>query len=393
MLVPVIGILQVGAQAYADRYTYLPQIGIIVAATWAAAHWAAPSRNRLIALRAIAVLTLGALSVAASRQAGYWRNSETLWDHTLECTTNNPTAHNDLGIVLSLQGRFDEAMAQFNEALRIFPLYANAHCNLGYTLFLRGRTQEAIAQCNDALQINPSFAQAHYVLGNALLKAGRTEEAIAHFREASRINPTDADAFNSLGNALLHLGRAEEAIAQYRAALQINPTVAATHMNLGFAFYLHGEPQQAVVQCEEALRINPALGNAHYIIANALLQQGQPGEAIAHLKQAHENDPADLAAQNQLAWLLATTPQLTLRDGPTALQLAAQARQSSGGRDPMILRTLAAAYAQTGQFPNALQAAQLARQQAQAQNKPSLTAALTREIQLYQSGHPYEDAH
>jgi tetratricopeptide (TPR) repeat protein len=325
MLVPVIGILQVGQQAYADRYTYLPQIGLCLGGTWAAAALATRRRYCRVALGGVALAILCTLLVSARRQTSYWRDSETLWTHTLACTTDNATAHYELGMAMFYQGRIEEAVAQYNETLRIDPGYESAHNNLGNILFQQGRTGEAVIQFSEALSINPSDAEAHYNLGNAVFSDGRIDEAIT----------------------------------QYRAALQINPSYADAHNNLG----------------------------------KALIEQGRDSEAIDELEEAVALQSADAPTRNNLAWLLATAPQSSIRNGTRAVQLATEASQSTGGNNPIFLHTLAAAYAEAGQFPAAVHTAQRALQLIQGPSNPALADALRREIKLYEAGRPFEEAH
>jgi tetratricopeptide (TPR) repeat protein len=275
MLVPVIGIVQVGQQAYADRYTYLPGIGPCIAATWLAADWAGSGHARRLVLGTVAAVALCALSLAAWHQAAYWRDSETLWLHTLECTTHNSVAHNNLGLAWFQQGRTEEAIAEYRQALRIDPNAAEAHNDLGVALFQQGRAPEALAEYRQALA-GPFAAQAHNNLGNALSRQGRPQDAIAEYREALRIKPYYADAIANLGNVLLQQGRTEEAIAQYREALSINPADAHTHNNLGVALRRQGKLDEAIAEYRQALRIDPADPSVQADLNNALLQQAQP---------------------------------------------------------------------------------------------------------------------
>jgi protein O-mannosyl-transferase len=233
-LVPVIGIFQVGLQAYADRYTYLPEIGLCVAGTWAAVDLAGRRRFSRMALGGIASVILCALLVSARRQTAYWRDSETLWRHTLGCTAGNYLAHYELGMVMLYQGRIDEAIAQYQAALQINPSYAAAYNNLGNTLLMEGRTGEAIAQFGELLKINPSSAEAHYNLGNALSSQGRTDEAIAEYRAALQLNPSYALAHNNLGKALIEQGKEGEAIEQMEQAVALQPASAETRNNLAW---------------------------------------------------------------------------------------------------------------------------------------------------------------
>jgi len=494
MLVPVIGILQVGVQAYADRYTYLPQIGLCIAGTWAVADWIGERRRLRLLFDGIAVVALCALTVASIRQAAFWRNSISLWSHALECTTGNSLAHSSYGLELQRQGRFDEAIAQYRDALvinptsksaclglaialsqkgrpeeaaamyrkylRIVPDNEEALDNLGYALFQMGRTDDAIQCYLSALKIKPGYAKAHGNLGVALIKQSHADAAIAEFRESLRINPKDADASENLGNALLDQGHTQEAISQYRETLRIDPASAKACYDLGVALQKLGQTQEAVTKYRDALRINPAYTDARLNLGIFLMQQGRAEEGIAEFRSAVQHDPASIAAhinlgkallqqkqtedavaefrevarlspadagaevnlagvlmrlghveeaiahmrkaldlqpananlQNNLAWVLATAPQPSLRDGARAVQLATQASQATGGNNSLVLRTLAAAYAEAGKFPDAVQTAQNALQLAGAQSNTAVADALRRELKLYEAGRKYEDA-
>jgi tetratricopeptide (TPR) repeat protein len=422
MLVPVIGLVQISTYAHADRYTYLPQIGLYLAGTWMVADWVGQGRARRVTLGAAALTILSALLVAAWHQTTYWRDSETLWTHTLECTEDNYVAHynlgtamlddgrtddaiaqfnktleinstyvdarNNLGMAFVKQGRMDQAISEFREAVKIDPSDGDAHNNLGMALDQQGRTQEAIAEYREAVKINPANADACYNLGMALDGQGRTEDAIAAYREALRINPGDADTHSNLGGALLEEGRVDEAVAQYREASRIHPADARAHSDLAEALSRQGGAEDAIAEYREALGINPAEVEAGNSLGNLLLSQGRTAEAIDALRKALEHQPANATIQNTLAWILATASQPSLRNGAGAVQLATQASQSSGGGNPVFLDTLAAAYAEAGRFPEAIQTAQKALKLAEAQSNAALAATLSGEIKLYQAGRP-----
>ena len=206
MLVPVIGILQIGEQAFADRYTYLPQIGLYVGVTWAVADWSKEWRYRRWILSVLSGCVIMALIACARIQTAYWRNSESLWTHALACTKRNAIAHNNLGTALLQRGLIEEAIIQYREAVRINPAYSGAHYNLGAALLQRGQAEEAIAQYREAVRINPAYSEAHNNLGNALFQKGQAEEAIAQYREAVRINPDYLEAMNNLAYSLATAG-------------------------------------------------------------------------------------------------------------------------------------------------------------------------------------------
>ena len=279
MLAPVIGIVQVGAQARADRYTYLPQIGLYLLLTWAAADLCAGWRHRRVVLGGGSTIILMALIFCARAQTVYWRNSESLWTHTLACTSDNFIGHNNLGTALLKTGNADEAMVHYQMALEINPDYAEAHYNLGYALLKMGNVDEAIAHFQKALQIKPDYAEAHNNLGYALIQKGSVDEAIPHFQKALQIKPDYADAHNNLGNILLEKGSVDEAIIHFQKALQIKPDDADAHNNLGTALLQKGKVDEAITHYQKALQINPDFVEAHKNLSNALLQKGKRGRS------------------------------------------------------------------------------------------------------------------
>jgi Flp pilus assembly protein TadD len=323
MLMPVIGLVQAGTQARADRYTYLPQIGLYVALTWAAAESLAFWRHRRWILGGGAAIILAVLMAVACAQTRYWHDSESLWTHTLTCTSHNSLAEYNLGDALLHKGRMDEAITHCQLALEIRPGYSDAHNCLGFALLQKGQVDEAMSQFQEALKIQPALASAHNNLGMALLNAGRVDEAITHFRNALETEPGLAESHNNLGVALLRKGRVEEAVAHYQKALELQPDYAG--------------------------------------------------------------------ANNNLAWVLATSPQASLRNGARAVELAQRANQLSSAGNLVILRTLAAAYAEAGRFPEAIATAGQALQLANDQSKTAWANALQSEIRLYQARQPFRD--
>ncbi len=291
MLLPVIGILQVGAQARADRYTYLSFIGLFLMITWTVGDLCPLWRYRKLVLGALMAMVLLILTVCTSVQIAYWRNSELLWIHTLACTSDNYIAHNNLGIALLQKGHVDEAIAQYQKALQINSNYAELHYNFGIALLQKGHVDEAIAQYQMALQLKPGYAEAHINLGIALLKTGKGDEAITHFQEALQIKPDNTEAHINLGIALLQKGHVDEAVVQFQTALQIKPDDATVHINLGNALLKKGNVDEAIVHYQKALEIKPGDTEACYNLGNALLQKGKVDEAIAHYQKALQINP------------------------------------------------------------------------------------------------------
>jgi protein O-mannosyl-transferase len=328
MLVPVIGLIQVGEQAHADRYTYLPQIGLYIMIAWTVGDMLlepTPRAGRALVgvVAAIAIVSLG---VRAIGQASYWKNSETLWSHTLAVTGENDVAHNNLGFLFLRSGELDKAISQFQAALNIRSRNTETHYSLG----------AALIQSN---------------LGNALARKQLWDESIDHLQEAVRLRPDYADAYFNLGSVLFQQGRIDQAIAQWQKALAIRPRDAEAHRN----------------------------------VASALRKQGNVKGAIAEYEQALNIVPEDSVALNNLAWILATSSDASMRDGARAVTLALKAVQVSGGRDPNFVRTLAAARAEAGQFAEAVATAEAAKALARTQSKPELASRLEEEIALYRA--------
>jgi tetratricopeptide (TPR) repeat protein len=296
-LVPTIGLIQVGSQVMADRFLYLPQIGLCIAVVWGAAHLAGlwPSRRWLFGVGG--ALAVAGLMVCAWGQTRYWRNSETLWTRTLACSSHNPLAHNNLGDALVERGQADMAIVQYQMALDNKPDYAEAHYNLANVLVKRGQADAAMTHFRTALEIRPDYAEAHNNFGLALADRGEADEAMAHYRKALEIKPDFASAHYNLGLVLAHRGEMEEAMVHYRKALEIEPDYAEAHNNFGKALADRGQADEAIAHFRKSLETKPDNAQAHCNLALALAGQGRIDEALEHYRQA-----LDLAiAQNQKA--------------------------------------------------------------------------------------------
>lgn len=209
-LVPVIGLVQVGSQAMADRYTYVPLIGIFILIVWGTCELASNWPQGKIAFALLATTVISSLVVTTRLQLSYWANNVTLFRHAVAVTANNYLAHNNLGVVLSDKGQRGEAIAHYKEALAINPDYPSAHNNLGFELFVQGELDRAIFHFSEALRLNPDFMDAHNNLGVALIKMKKPEEAIYHFRQALRIEPDNVGVEYNLRKALRSVGRRRE---------------------------------------------------------------------------------------------------------------------------------------------------------------------------------------
>jgi tetratricopeptide (TPR) repeat protein len=232
MLVPVIGIVQVGAQSRADRYMYVPLVGLTIAIIWAAADWLElhPALQHAAAAAVGAVLLV--FAAGTWHQAGYWKDSRTLFEHTLAITERNYIIRNNLGVILARDGDAKGAMDQYRQAIAINPEYAEAHANLGHVLLRAGQFEAARSQLLEALRLKPSFAMAHADLGVLNAAGGNYQEAIGHLSESLRLDPDDAEAHSNLCFVLQHAGRVDEAIVHCREALRLRPDFPSAEYNL-----------------------------------------------------------------------------------------------------------------------------------------------------------------
>jgi tetratricopeptide (TPR) repeat protein len=376
----------------ADHYQYVASIGLITLFSAGLAHLAGYLKQRRPWLEVMVCLgLLLALGTLTWRQARIYYNAETLWQTTIRRNPGCWMACNNLGLDYFQQGQVDDAIAQYQRAMAIQPNDAQAHYNLGLVYFRQGWMDEAIAQYQTALAIQPDYANAHNNLGLIYSRLGRMDEAIAQYQTALTITPNVADVHYNLGNALLRRGRTDDAIAQYQKALVIDPDDAKARSNLGGALLQQGRMDEAITQYQTVLAITPDPADAHYNLGNALLQRGRMDEAIAQYQTALAIQPDHLEVQNGLAWVLATCQQASLRNGHKAVELAQRANQLSGGGNPVILCTLAAAYAETGRFPEAEATGKSALQLAKAQSNTALANVLESQLKLYQASIPFHD--
>jgi len=299
-LVPVIGLVQVGGQAMADRYAYLPSLGMLILAVWGACELSRQWRGRRIVWSATGFAATVVCLVLTRQQLGYWQSSETLFQHAIAVTENNYFAHYGLGTALFVKGQTEEAINQYQEAIRLKPDYAEAYDNLGAAFDKQGQLDEAIRQYQETIRIAPGYAQAHYNLGTALGRTGRMDEAIKEFQEAIRLNPDYPDAHNNLGIALLNKDQIDKAIGQFQDAIRLNPSNAAAHNNLGTALDQQGQLDEAIRQYREAIRINPDYADAHNNLGLDLDKQGQLDEAIGQYQEAIRLNPDFAEAYHNL---------------------------------------------------------------------------------------------
>ena len=301
VLVPVIGLVQAGPQAMADRFTYLPLIGLFMVIAYGLPDILAGWSWRRVALSTSAGLVLLACTVTTLSQVKLWQNSIRLFNHALKVTVNNPIIHNNLGVALAAQGRSEDAIAHYVEALRLKPYFAEAHNNLGNALDRQEKYQEAIDHYTESLRIKPNFAKAHNNLGIALGRQGKNQEAITHYMEALRIKPDYAEAYNNLGVALGRQGKNQEAVGYYMEALRIKPDYADAHYNLGNALARQERFQEAIPHFVAVLHVNPNDAEVHCNLGLALAEQGKTQQAITHYIEVLRIKPDFAAAHFYLA--------------------------------------------------------------------------------------------
>jgi tetratricopeptide (TPR) repeat protein len=312
---------------------------------------------------------------------------------TLEIAPTYPKALQNLGAELALQGKLDEAISLFERAIASEPEYAEAHFNLAVALTTKGDIAAAIHHYQDALAIKPDNAETHKNLGMLLWRQGDPTAASREFRAAIRLDPDFVKPRAALAGLLLQQGRLNEADAEARRATEISPRAAEPHAALGDVLAAQGRPDAAIAEYRRATEIDPEAAECNFHMALLLESQGKTADALLHLQQAAGLQPNRPEFLSRLAWILATTPDESLRDGATALELAKRAMQLTGGRDPLVLATRAAAEAEAGRYPQAVEFAELAISAAGTlANQEAFIAAVREQLKLYELGMPYRAA-
>lgn len=304
MLVPVIGLVQVGWQAHADRYTYLPQIGLYLIVAWGAGEFVRRGQIRRSFVGIALALVLVSLAVIAWRQVGYWNSSVRLWRHTLAVTQNNDVAERGLGTALLLAGDVEGAIRHDRLALKIRPGDPNGLTNLANALFQHQELPEAIERYREVLRLHPNDNEIHRSLGKALWQSGARAAAMMEFRAALRLRPNDADAAFCLGNAFLQERKLPQAIDYFRRAIATQNNHLGAHFNLAIALRKNGQLDDAIAESRQAVRLQPQNADAHNNLALALLQKGRVHEAIAEWQMAVHLRPKNAAMRNNLALAL-----------------------------------------------------------------------------------------
>jgi tetratricopeptide (TPR) repeat protein len=302
-LVPVIGIVQVGEQAMADRYMYIPMIGIFIALAWGLSDLMKNGKQKLFPILAGTVIPI--LVVLAWVQVSHWNNGITLFKHAISVTENeSPSfviAYNNLGYALASEKRYEEAVLQYRQGIKINPHYSKAHNNLGHALSEQKKYAEAIGYYQKAINIEANYAEAYNNLANALGQMGKLEESIVHYNKAIHFKSDYAEAHYNLGIALGKQGQPKGAIVQYRKALQIKPDFVLAHNNLASLLGQRGDSEGAIKHYQQAITLDPEFAKAHNNLGSMLAQQGNFEESMKYFERAIKIDPNYIAAQKNLA--------------------------------------------------------------------------------------------
>jgi len=351
----------------------------------------AGSRPRLVLSCGLCGILLVSLGFLTWRQTAEYHNLFALYTATLQKNPGCWMAHYNLGIVLGEQGEAEQAIDHYRRAVDLRPDYAEAHYNLGRLLVEQGQFDDAIAHYEKAAAINPADAEAQNNLGVTLFGIGRAEDAIAHYQKALEIRPDYAEASCNLASALIAKGDFDGAIVRYTACLAAIPDQEEARYNLANALLRKGRIDEAIIQYQKVLQVHPDSADAHANLGSAWLAKRRVRDAMTEYTKALQISPENLAALSNLAWLLATSADPSLRNGSEAVRLAERADSASSRSDqhPTVLRILAAAYAEAGQFADAKETARQALKAANVQGNTNLADALQGELALYDLGLPY----
>jgi protein O-mannosyl-transferase len=422
-LLPVSGLVEIrGGHAMADRYTYIPLVGVFLAFSWGLADLGDWLRVPKLA-GAVAGVATAACAAVAWMQIGYWQNSFTLWKHVLDSggesffvrwslgmaleekgkldaaydqlaaalrsKPDEPDVHCSAGMLAASKGKFDLAIRHYAEALRVNPHHVHARANLGAALAMLHRLDDAVVQFESVLKDDPANVDAHYNLGLAYRQEGRPDGEIRELAEAVRLDPQNAMAQYQLGMSLLLRGKPNEAFAHCLEAARLRPDLVEAKLNAGLALALVGKSQEALQQYRESLASQAGFGKAYYFVAQAIREQGDAQVSAALYQRGLELDPRWPESARQTAWNLATDPNPRRRHGALAVHLARQVCEATGYQRAEPVDTLAAALAETGRYEEAQSAERKALQLfAGSGNLDQLIEANER-LALYQARRPF----
>jgi tetratricopeptide (TPR) repeat protein len=426
ILVPVIGIVQVGKQAFADRYMYLPHIGLFMVIAWGAAEVMERLKLPRWSGFAIGGVVVAMVTIITSRQLAYWRDTKSLFDHAIAVTSRNhvaytviatelvesnklaeatedcrlaleyspcyPEAHNTLGAIYAKQEKFDEAIASYKKALECDPNYGDPCYGMASVYLKQKKYGEAELQAREALRRTPMHIPSIYSLATALHNEGKLEEAADYYRQLIRMNPNLFSPHRFLGNVLATQGKVDAAIEEYRIAAKIRPDDAETRTVLGVMLMQKNKLDDAREEFLKANRIQPANAVANYQLALIYQSRKEMQKAIEYYHKTIQAQPDMVEALNNLAWLLAANHDSAVRNGSEAVNLAERACKLSDYKTPVLVGTLAAAYAEAGRFGDAVTTAEKARELALAAGQKETADRNGELLELYRAGRAYHEA-
>ncbi|MFC1528398.1 tetratricopeptide repeat protein [Candidatus Latescibacterota bacterium] len=315
-------------------------------------------------------------------------------EHYTEALRLNPgffKVYNSLAVVLERQSNYEEAITNYTEALRINPNFAEAHNGLAIVLARQGINEEALLHYNEALRLKPDFAQAHNNMGVLFFKQGRLDEALTHYTEALHLKPDFIEAYFNLGKIHENRGEFEDALGNYTSALRLKPDFAEAYFAIGNILGHQGRFDEAISNYTEALILKPENPDTHNNLAKVLYQKGNTVNSLEHFKEAVRLNPRHLDALNNLAWILATHENPELRDGLEAVRLARQSCELTEYKNPLLLDTLAAAFAEAGNFNEAIKTVQSALSIIESSDQQSLSESIEKRLRLYENNLPYHE--
>jgi protein O-mannosyl-transferase len=390
-LVPTIGIVAVGSQSIADRYMYIPSIGLFAAAVWGVADLSARWKGRRIILAGVASVVLSVFGVLTWVQVGYWHDTVSLLKYCLDTGAESLVAH--YGLSDAYQDRWDTAGAveQSTKAVQLAPDDPDANQRLGVALTAAGRLQDATNYIARSLKLAPNYAVAHGNMGFALVDLGDLAGAAAQFAEAVRLQPARLDAYAGMGQVLSAQGKSDDAISYYLAILKLEPAFARAYYLLGIEHLKRGELVEAISNFEQNVEYGPAKVAPHVQLAQIYSRQHETARAVSEYRAVLQLNPDVTEALNNLAWILATSPDAQIRNGAEAVKLAERACELTSWQQTHLIGTLAAAYAEAGDFDKAVQTAQKACDLASAHGEKDLLQANQALLAQYKNGQPFRE--
>ncbi|MDO9566599.1 MAG: tetratricopeptide repeat protein [Candidatus Desulfaltia sp.] len=308
-LVPVIGLIQVGAQGMADRYTYIPLIGLFIIVAWGISDLLKKWHFNKIVLAVFAIILISVFSTQSYFQIKHWKNSTSLFEHAVKVTDNNWLAYNNLGLALMRDGKLNDAVFYFKETLQIRPNFLKTLDNLGIALYRLEKFEEALFYYSKALTIDPKNAGIHNNTANVHTALGKLEKAVQHYKKAILIDPEFAEAHYNLANVLVTQGKLEKAILHYESAIKKDSGHSNAHYNLGCILLNQKEYKEALTHFAEVIKINPDYKQAYNQIGIILLQRGKIKKAEKFFSKAVQIDPGYKEAINNLLILKQMTQQ------------------------------------------------------------------------------------